>query len=218
MINIDAQTLLYTRTSSVDYRWVYIDNFIAEDDAISMQRDFVSVLKELSSGVNFPSHLFIRRLERGIAIYKVNQTRRRDNSGRTIFSLSGFSCSSVDALNVSLLVELISFDLLRHDKIRVNKIADGEKLERDFSYSFDFNTDATDDGCHYDSQTIRKKLTQFLSDNNGIGEGVLLLEENDDVKFEKLVKERIEQLEAQTQREDANKKSIWMKIKEIFGK
>lgn len=184
MQKISGKLLLYSSTTIRDYRWIYIDNSVSYEDANDMRQDFLSVLKKYSNGIGFPAHIFVRCLCNGIAAYRIIKSRRVDKSGRPIYELRGFTMSFPDAWDFCYSTNEFAFDLLCHNRIRLEKLKDeDERLDYPFDYVCNDEI-PTEDLGHF--QKVNDEIRLFLKTKKWHN-GFLMKETNGVIQFEQLI-------------------------------
>lgn len=222
MQKIKTKLLLYSRTGVKDYRWIYIDDAISFRDAYNIRQDFLTAFKKYSCGTGNPSHIFIRRLDNGLAFYRVQKTRRIDNGGRNIYTLLGFSVSMPDLLYFCSQIHILSFDLLKNNKIKVEKLKESdERLVLDFDYIFNEKADIEMSADRDLAPIISQKIGSFI-ERYGWGNGFHLMETASSLEISGLQEYEQEPLGQGAVNAEQNattqpKKGFWAKISEFFS-
>lgn len=171
MQDIETMLLLYSRTANRDYRWIFIDSEIPHEDLNNMLQDFSEQKRKFAQGLVVPPHMYIRRINNGIAFYSIRRTERLDCCGCSIPALEGFSIRLAHALYFCSMIRHLAYDLLHYSPFSVHIPKDKDQnIMRPFTYRLDEkhiekSNDATD--------AIAQLVDQYLMEN-GLGEGFLL--------------------------------------------
>lgn len=103
---IQASLLMFSRSLTKDYRWIYSDACLTQTDKNLILEDFRGFENNRSFYLG-ENHLVIRRLKNSLAVYKFSETNITDENSRQIFALTGLVLSGVDLEIVLALSSII---------------------------------------------------------------------------------------------------------------
>lgn len=171
MVDIETMLLLYSRTVNRDYRWIFIDSEISQEDSYNIRQDFSTQKNKFARGLVVPQHIYIRCINNGLAFYRVRKTEREDCCGCPIPALEGFSVKHPHVLDFCSMIRELSYDLLHHTTIPIDSPKDKDlNIIRSFTYRSNENHSEEENEL---SDTIAKIVFQHLKDK-GLGNGFLL--------------------------------------------
>lgn len=103
---LNAKIIMFSRSLTKDYRWIYSANFLAETDKSLILNDYKEFENNKEKFIK-EKHLFIRQLHKGIVLYKFLETKDTDQSSRKIYALLGCMFSELDFEIVHALFQYI---------------------------------------------------------------------------------------------------------------
>lgn len=111
-----AKLLMFSRSHSEDYRWIYSDPLVTQKDKSSLMNDYRAFELDRNYFLT-EKHLVVRRLENASAVFRFSRTGRTDNYTRPIFALTGLVFTGddleiVDALSCVIIPFLYLSDSL----------------------------------------------------------------------------------------------------------
>lgn len=92
---LKSKLLLFSRTLTKDYRWLSCDDAISNDDVELLMSDYHEFEAQLAKHWQ-ESHLVVRYLKNGIALYKCFDTGCIDQNARKIRALAGLFFTGLD--------------------------------------------------------------------------------------------------------------------------
>jgi len=94
-VMLNANIILFSRTITNDYRWIYWDESVKAEETNIILNDY----KEFETNRDFfivNPHLIVRQLCKKIVIYYFSETQSVDQNSRKIFALQGCALSGID--------------------------------------------------------------------------------------------------------------------------
>lgn len=104
---INSNALMFSRTESKDYRWLYRDNNLIGDDLyhiLSDYEEFETYKEQYLNG----RYMIVRRLCNGAAIYGFSKLDKTDQYSRNIYALIGFTFLDLNGDIFTALVQYMS--------------------------------------------------------------------------------------------------------------
>lgn len=92
---LHANVIMFSRSLTLDYRWIYSGSFINEMVGSTMLNDYEELKKNKGMFLK-EKHLIVRRLHEKVLIYKFCETEDTDQNSRTIYALVGMVLSGFD--------------------------------------------------------------------------------------------------------------------------
>lgn len=193
---LNAKRLLYTRSLANDYRWVYYDNQLEQEDKINILSDYEKFEKDSSSYFN-ENHLIVRLTKKGIAFYKFVETERTDQNARKILGLIGIAFSGFEFEIVKILLNfVVAYLFIKRESFEFieNEIKDSmENMELSTMLSLDKilnecknNIDINEIAQRIDTYMIHNKLCSFIIKENSISP-ILLTEKQPELMTQCLI-------------------------------
>lgn len=92
---LNTNIILFSRTISNDYRWIYWDESLNIEEINTILSDYKNFENNKDFFISNP-HVIVRELEKKIAIYHFSKTKSVDQNSRDIFALQGCVLSDID--------------------------------------------------------------------------------------------------------------------------
>ena len=127
MKHITSSSILFTRTLTKDYRWIFWDDKILEHDQAILRKDFTKFESEKDFYLHH-DHLFVRMLTNGIAMYKFLDTEQYDSSMRKIYALSGIAFLNEQYDNLVVMLSSVIADCFLNLKYTNRTMPENIKL------------------------------------------------------------------------------------------
>ena len=103
---LKANLLMFSRSLSNDYRWIYADPSVTQADKSLILKDYRAFERNRSYFLS-KQHRVVRRLDDAVAVYNFSKTDQTDNCSRPIFALTGLVFSGLEAKIVLALPQII---------------------------------------------------------------------------------------------------------------
>lgn len=227
---LSVKRLLYTRSLTNDYRWIYCDIQLDQDDKNNILSDYEKYRMERHSYLN-ENHLIVRLTKSGIAFYKFVETERIDQNARKISSLTGFVFSDFESEIVKSLLNFV----VAYFYIKKELFEAAEKEIKDsmgnIELSTVFSLDEILNECkkNVDIDTVRQRIFNYMNQNslhsfvikdNSISP-ILLMEKQPTLMEQSLIKTNVDVEHNSNLSASQNNKNEWYdeknKFKELCG-
>lgn len=159
---LTASFIMFSRSLSKDYRWLYSSDFLTESYKEYILFDY----KELEKNKKFycnEHHLIIRIFDNSMAVYKFSETNSTDQNSRRIFALTGCIFSGINFDIIQDLFKYIISYIFFHLNIfdLYNNISDDvEKLSKNIT--FDLNHVINEYKKNTDMQFLSNRISEFI--------------------------------------------------------
>lgn len=90
-----ANVIMYSRSLSKDYRWIYGENFLNENDKKFFIDNYAHFENNKDEFLN-NEYLIVQRIQKGVVIYRFLETKDLDQNSRKIYALIGCACTDFD--------------------------------------------------------------------------------------------------------------------------
>lgn len=141
---LNATLIIFSRTLTNDYRWIYSDNKMEYDDKKDIMIDYQQFERNREFYLH-NNHLVVRYLQNGISIYKFFETGSKDQDSRKIYAIAGRFFTGFDYELVNDLLKYIAlFFLCETENFETysNIISDDvEDVAKPIIYKLDFIID-----------------------------------------------------------------------------
>ncbi|MCL2398879.1 MAG: hypothetical protein FWC91_03925 [Defluviitaleaceae bacterium] len=131
---LQANFILFSRTLSRDYRWIYTCNGLKLNSEIIL-RDYSEFEKSRDNLLN-KDHLFVRRIAKDIFLYKFLETGTTDKHSRKIDALCGYCFDGLESEIVDYLLKYVTAHIYHSSMESILKA----KLETDLDNSEELHT------------------------------------------------------------------------------
>lgn len=92
---LKATLLMFSRTLTKDYRWIYLDSCLDPDEKECMLHDYRNFENNKEYYLN-EQHLIIREFRKSIVAYQFCDTENIDQNSRNILAMTGYIFSGID--------------------------------------------------------------------------------------------------------------------------
>lgn len=160
-MEIKANMLCYSRSCMKDYRWIYVDSILTDEDYNNIMEDFREFRnnQQIFSNCN---HLIVRNFSFGYAIYKFFERDDKDSYDRPIVSLEGFTINGSNSRYWNNNLSLCVIDCLKslpYDSIEL--LDKNNRVLKEFDYPIDkIEKELEEDNQNYIE--LRKQIDKFL--------------------------------------------------------
>lgn len=138
---LSAKVIMFSRSLTKDYRWIYSGDFINEKDKSYILNDYKIFEKDKEIFLR-EQHLVIRQFKDKIVVYKFLETKDKDLNSRKIYALMGCIFSEFDfEIFQSLYKYIVSYLYIEFDtlfeKYQSNIPENKEELIEKIEFSLD---------------------------------------------------------------------------------
>lgn len=164
---IKATLLMFSRTLTKDYRWIYLDSCLDSNEKDCLLLDYRNFENNKEYYLN-EQHLIIRQFRKSIVAYQFCDTKNIDQNSRNILAMTGYVFSGIDFEIVQDLLKYIAPFLFVESNpfgTHYNNVTDATD---NLTNQIDFNLDSIFDkykNC-INTRLLADHIATFLKDHS----------------------------------------------------